>query len=260
MRIASNLVSVQNILRTYIENRKHEKNRINTIQEITGVDVSTIKKYISEIKNNSDFIETLRAEYRKNCIYKPSKRDFMYSESSGSMFFPYVTLYVLTRILKPEIIVETGGTPGKSSAFILQAMAKNKNGKLYTIDLPPSKSLPPNKLDVNKTHEYLPEGKDSGWLVPDNLKDRYNLIKGPSSVHLKPLLDSLEKIDIFIHDSDHSYENMIWEFRTAWPYIKKSGLLLSDDIKANNAFLDFCGEVEAKLIVKIANYGVIVKK
>ena len=32
---------------------------------------------------------------------------------------------------------------------------------------------------------------------------------------------------------------MIFEFESAWPYIKNNGFLLSDDILENNSFLEF---------------------
>jgi hypothetical protein len=45
------------------------------------------------------------------------------------------------------------------------------------------------------------------------------------------------------HDSDHSNEHMTWEFEQAWPAIRPSGLLLSDDIITNRAFDDFARQV-----------------
>ena len=55
-----------------------------------------------------------------------------------------------------------------------------------------------------------------------------------------PLLEGVAEIDIFLHDSEHSYKNMLWEFQTAWTYLKVGGLLLSHNIDSNNAFSDFC--------------------
>ncbi len=46
-----------------------------------------------------------------------------------------------------------------------------------------------------------------------------------------------------MHDSEHTYENMQWEFRTAWKCLRKGGLFLSHDVGANEAFFDFMKEV-----------------
>lgn len=44
---------------------------------------------------------------------------------------------------------------------------------------------------------------------------------------------------IFFHDSDHSYENMFFEFSWAWKKLKAE-VIISDDIDGNDAFYDFC--------------------
>jgi predicted O-methyltransferase YrrM len=48
---------------------------------------------------------------------------------------------------------------------------------------------------------------------------------------------------MFIHDSLHTYEHMLWEFETAYPLIRPGGLLVSDDALWNNAFHDFAHRV-----------------
>jgi hypothetical protein len=58
----------------------------------------------------------------------------------------------------------------------------------------------------------------------------------------------LGSIDIFIHDSEHSYENMMFEYITAWHYLKEGGILLSDDTNLNKAFSDFSARVGSNLI------------
>ena len=78
-----------------------------------------------------------------------------------------------------------------------------------------------------------------GNAIPSKIQDRWKLIIGTSSEKLDELFQSLEKVDIFLHDSLHTYKNMLLEFQTAWPFIKNSGFLLSDDIIDNNAFLEF---------------------
>src|SRR5512147_455215 len=59
-------------------------------------------------------------------------------------------------------VAETGVASGVSSSYFLCALAANGGGRLHSIDFP--------------TWE-----PDTGWIVPDNLKDRWELIVGRSS-------------------------------------------------------------------------------
>jgi len=49
----------------------------------------------------------------------------------------------------------------------------------------------------------------------------------------------MKTIDIFIHDSLHTPQTMKYEFEKAWPYLRAGGLLVSDDVEGNSAFVDF---------------------
>lgn len=137
-------------------------------------------------------------------------------------------LYLLIRLIKPDLVVETGVSSGASSAYILRALKDNKKGKLYSIDLPFEFST----------------GRKSGWLVPEVLRDRWDLRIGDTKEMLAPLLKEIGEIDFFVHDSLHTYEHMMWEYKCVWPYLRRRGLFLSHDVGANDAFLDFMKEVD----------------
>ena len=81
---------------------------------------------------------------------------------------------------------------------------------------------------------------------------------GRSSEKLAPLLEKVAEIGIFFHDSEHSYKNMLWEFQTAWAYLKSGGILLSHNIDYNDAFSDFCHNHGVKGY-SLADMGGIVK-
>ncbi len=136
-------------------------------------------------------------------------------------------LYLIVRLIQPDCIIETGVSGGASSTYILRALHDNEKGKLYSIDLQP---------------DNLPKGKTSGWIVPQSLKSRWKLYIGDAKELLEPLLDDLGGIDCFIHDSLHTYEHMIWEFRTVWKYLGSCGFFLSHDVGRNEAFFDFMKE------------------
>ena len=132
------------------------------------------------------------------------------------------TTYALIRLLTPKIVVETGVGAGVSSWTILRAMKENGKGRLISIDLPT-----PNT-------ELLPE---VGYLVPAELRHRWDLRIGPSQRVLPEVLADLIEIDIFQHDSRHSYSNQLREYQTSWPFIAPGGMLISDDV-SNDALHD----------------------
>jgi len=140
-------------------------------------------------------------------------------------------LYVIIRALSPEVVVETGVCHGMSSTAILGALNRNGHGELFSIDAP---NLDPLAM--------LPPGKEPGWIIPERLKSQWRLHIGLSKEILPRLLEELPPIDVFLHDSEHSYENMIFEFRAAFSHLKPGGVLLSDDTTWNSAFSDFVSE------------------
>ena len=86
-------------------------------------------------------------------------------------------------------------------------------------------------------------------MVPTDLRNRWHLYLGDAKELLPRLLQTLGTIDIFIHDSLHSYEHMLFEFQTAWPHLRGGGVILSDDIDANCAFYDFAAEVKCQGVI-----------
>lgn len=157
-------------------------------------------------------------------------------------------LYHIIRWLKPETVVETGVANGVTSTVILSAMEANNKGKLYSIDWPGTKDL-----------TFVPEGKETGWMVPEQLRKRWTLELGRSEEKLFSRLERLGEIDIFLHDSDHSYDTMMYEYKAAWPYIVKNGLLLSDDVKMNSAFSEFAKDMNIMTMVYKARLGIAQK-
>ena len=129
--------------------------------------------------------------------------------------------YAVCRARRPLIVLETGVGNGVTTSFILQALALNCAGELWSIDLPPLGSF------------------KSGGLVPDNVKSRWNYVRGRTRAKLPEIVKKLQSIDVFVHDSLHTYRNMLFEFRTVWPAFSARGVLISDDISMNCAFEDF---------------------
>ena len=131
--------------------------------------------------------------------------------------------------------------------YILKALEHNNSGKLYSID-----SI------------FRPWQSENmiGSIIPENLKKNWNLVIGSSDKVLQNLFDSVGEVDIFIHDSLHTYKNMMFEFECALNNIK-NGIILSDDILDNDAFYDFTiKNVVKNNIIQVENkvgFGIIEK-
>ena len=229
---------------------------IDCIKKLTGDTTENIKRYYEDIANNSELEKYLQTQFDEYNSYINSK-DFKISKffkenpagrlnrpSQGHAGF---FLYILVRSLKPEFFLETGVSAGESSTYILQAMHDNNFGKLFSIDFP-------SAIVEKGLTTIMPEGKTSGWAIPENLKDRWELSLGKSEELLPKILERQKKIDVFMHDSLHTYDHMMFEYTTSWDFIKKNGLLLSDDIvvmngKGHSPFVDFAESKQKEIVV-----------
>lgn len=138
--------------------------------------------------------------------------------------------WCLTRHLRPEKVVETGVARGMTSRFLLEALEHNGSGRLWSVDLPPA-------LDRD-LHAQI------GIAVPRRLAGRWTYVHGSSRRRLPPLLAAIEPIDLFIHDSNHTARNLLFELRHAWQSLASGGFLVADDVDLNCGFHAFLGEHE----------------
>lgn len=129
--------------------------------------------------------------------------------------------YLLCRLLRPRVVLETGVAYGVSSAFILRALEQNGGGILHSVDLPPLRS-----------------GYEKSWgvAVDEGMRRRWCLHRGASRKVLPGLLERLGRVDLFVHDSLHTRGNMLREFGLVWPYLTGGGVLVADDVERNDAF------------------------
>jgi predicted O-methyltransferase YrrM len=153
-------------------------------------------------------------------------------------------LYAIVRTLRPRVAVETGVANGFSTAFLLQALHENGDGHLHSIDLPREvgRAYDPGTFYEGEGRAGIPPGSEPGWLIPTELRERWTLVLGRSQEELPPLLERLGTLDFFMHDSEHSFECMWFEFTTAWPQLRDGGVLVSDDVNSTEAFRRFAEE------------------
>jgi hypothetical protein len=132
--------------------------------------------------------------------------------------------YLVCRAINPAIVVETGVAYGVTSAFILKALEVNGHGVLHSIDLPPL-------------------GRDGdrfvGIVIPDDLRSRWRLHRGASKRILTALMPAVASVDLFIHDSLHTYRTIRRELAMVTPHLSPRAVVIADDVQDNAAFEDW---------------------
>lgn len=156
-----------------------------------------------------------------------------------------IMLYYLVRIYKLQRVIETGVWTGKTTWSILKAMEYNGTGELISIDLG-VKKVGNSKLPI----------KEIGGLVPSELRHRWHLIIGDAKKVLPELVNKIKVFDLFYHDSNHSYEHMMFEFTIVLPHLCENGILSSDDVSSNSAFENISHSLyDTTVIDKKFGYG-----
>ena len=135
-------------------------------------------------------------------------------------------LYHLARQERVTKVVETGVAFGWSSLAILLGLGSN--GRLFSTDMP-----------------YVGGGNESfvGCVVPQDLRDRWTLIRLADRQALPRALKELGEIHLCHYDSDKSYVGRMWAYRLLWSVLEPGGFFVSDDVGDNDAFRVFAEDV-----------------
>lgn len=192
---------------------------------------------VSYLNTSTSILRDIEAAVAGVPFFK--KKHFKSVEELGTY---RLVLYCIVRLFRPQVFIETGVLHGLTSLFLLQALSDNSHGKLVSVDLPSYFETGPANLDGFK--DTLPPGKEPGWVIPERLHGFWDLRVGSSQEHLLQIAqESCGKSTIFLHDSDHSHNNMMWEFGCAWSNIDTLQMIIADNVDFNTAFFDFACSV-----------------
>jgi predicted O-methyltransferase YrrM len=204
---------------------------------LTGTSAIQIRRFLQEPLDTPSFRSHLR-----DC-----ENVFHQGMTSADLWAKKVLIqYAAVRALRPETVVETGVASGVSSAYLLLALERNGKGTLHSVEVgDPS---------------YRPARRETGWIVPERLRSRWRLHIGDAVTILPKLFSEIERVEMFIHDSLHTYEHMKLELELAHPYVIQGGLLLADDALWNSAFVEFARAVSSPASRIIRGVGIMKKK
>jgi predicted O-methyltransferase YrrM len=187
------------------------------LSDILESDEEELKGYWQEINDSEEFYKIFDSRW------KDLKDEDVLRGTAGRLDAKF--MYTLCRAVKPKTVIETGVRYGAFDAHLLAAMEKNGEGTLYSIDLP----------EAVKKYEL-------GYLIPENLSNRWELRTGDSKEVLPELVGELETVDIFLHDSLHRPHHMRAEYNSVFPALSGKGVLASHDVFMTDTFQSFANE------------------
>ena len=210
----------------------------SVLQELVSQDLALLKKRVDTVLSKpGNFLDLPQTEIERIVSSASPIKD----EHSRRMLNRWHTfLYAAIRDSRPTVVVETGVLKGHSSSAILGAMAENDNGTLISIDLPMEQQ---QSVIVGEQHiqdSLASSGFSIGGVIPLPLRSRWTLILGNSHEILPRVLAKQGSISMFVHDSLHTYDHMMAEYRLGYDALEPGGLLVSDDVNYNSAWSDFC--------------------
>lgn len=233
LRIALKISGILGLLRFLIARSFGQSNFIRPASTVdirrAGLDFShDVRDFVATLLGDSKdklteeiMSEAMQVNSMIESRAKESKNAFPENWNSEEQL--RVTLYLLVRILKPALVVETGTANGSSAAAVCAGMYANNFGALVSVDIKDSKA----KLVAENHRGFLHLRKTTGTE-----KELREICEEAAT--------KWRGVKLFLHDSDHSYFGQYSDYKIAADL--GFDLILSDDIDASLAFADFAGK------------------
>lgn len=234
-KLVDSPIEVLKILRGEVNIPQKNSPELVRLFSDTDIDADDVEKYLEELERNPHIHQ---AHQKMADIH-----------GAGELQVPprCIGLYILVRHHQPSTVVETGSYFGHSTTYILSALMENKSGNLHSFD------AHPNKVGW---FPDLPQDFELGYMIPEELRERWTLHNGDVTKTLEEGLEELGKIDLFFHDSNHKESHKRFEFELAQQYLTSGGVLASHDVGHGNesdgspasyAFVGIAEEMDAKV-------------
>jgi len=154
----------------------NEPELLDFLAKMLDIERSRVAEYLAETRTDPGLTTELWRRLRWRFDYK-------HRPPLGRR----ATCYLLTRILQPQLVVETGVQDGLGSLAVLRALAHNADegrpGRLVSVDTLPT----------------------AGWLVPDCEREAWQLLIGSSDQVLPGALGT-ERLGLFLQDTGADLE------------------------------------------------------
>jgi predicted O-methyltransferase YrrM len=185
----------------------------------TGSPFDTVSGYLREIESDQqlkDHVVTLNRQHKER-----------YVADAEARFGRRMGWYAMIRATKPRVVVETGVDKGLGSVVIAAALMRNvaegNPGRLVALDINPN----------------------AGYLLSQPYSQVGEIVYGDSLASIASLQ---EKVDFFIHDSDHSAEHEHNELNAISPKLSANALILSDNADCTDELLKFARRTQRQFL------------
>lgn len=175
------------------------------ISAVTGAEIGQVRAWLRELDDNSALTDHLTRQLSSNPRRGICAKEPHWARRAG--------WYAIIRAAQPQHVVETGTHLGLGSCVIAAALLRNGHGRLTTIDIDP----------------------DAGYLIGEPWASVIDRRTGDSS----ELLAGLSDVDIFLHDSLHTYEYETRELTAVEPNLCAQAIVLSDNAHQSSALSDW---------------------
>jgi predicted O-methyltransferase YrrM len=175
------------------------------VAAVSGTTVGQVRAWIQELEDDEQLFDHLTERFSTNPRRGIGAKEPRWGRRLG--------WYAFVRALQPEHVVETGTQLGLGSCAIAAALLRNGHGRLTTVDIEPN----------------------AGYLVGEPWANVIDLHIGSST----EVLADVKDVDIFIHDSLHTYEYETQELAAVEPNLRAGALALSDNAHASAALSDW---------------------
>lgn len=204
---------------TYDLTDQNLKELYKLLEIIFNINYSQIEKYSNELLNNETLKTYLSTKIKSSNFKNFADKEIKFSRRIG--------WYIIARIIKPKLIIETGVDKGMGSVILAEAIIKNKlegyEGEYLGTDINP----------------------DAGYLFDDIYSENGKILYGDSIESLKTID---KQIDLFINDSDHSsiYEGK--EYKTILNKLSANSVILGDNSHETDELLKFSMHQNRKFV------------
>ena len=175
------------------------------ISAVTGAEIGQVRAWMRELEDDSDLANHLTRRLSSNPRRRICATEPHWARRSG--------WYAIVRAAQPDLVVETGTHLGLGSCVIAAALLRNGHGRLTTIDIDP----------------------EAGYLIGEPWASVIDRRTGNST----ELLGSLKDIDVFLHDSLHTYDYETRELTAVEPNLHADAIVLSDNAHESSALSDW---------------------
>lgn len=175
------------------------------VSVVTGAAIGDTRGWLREVEEDTELLGTLRRRLATNPTRRVCADSPRLARRAG--------WYMIIRALQPDNVVETGTHLGLGTSVIAAALLRNGHGRVTTIDI----------------------DADSGYLIDEPYSTVIERRVG-SSVDV---LATLSDVDLFLHDSLHTYDYESQELTAVAPNLSADAIVLSDNAHDSAALSDW---------------------